>query len=60
MAKELIIGPSFKPTEENPDLLIHRVDKNHIIKEISLDVKSRQLLFKIEIKPKKAKPTKKK
>lgn len=59
MAKELIIGPRFKKSKDNPNLLIHYVDKDHIIKEISLDVMSRQLLFTILKKPKKLKSKKK-
>ena len=58
MGKEFVITPKWKPSEENPDLLIHRVDKNYILQEISLDVKSRQLLFTMLKKPKKAKPKK--
>lgn len=59
MGKELIITPSFKPSEENPDLLIYHFDKNYTVKEMSLHVHSRQILLTMVKKPKKAKAKKK-
>ena len=55
MAKELIIRPKFQPDKDNPNDLTYCVEEDYIIKEVYLNVMSRDLRFKVvEIeKPKK-------
>jgi len=55
MANELIIKPRFKPDEDNSNKLTWYVDSDIIIREVYLDVKSRELNFKVEMKPEEVK-----
>ena len=59
MKKDLIIRPEFKDSKENPNVVIHYVDEKYIIKEVHLDLVTKELSFKVVKKPKKVKPKKK-
>ena len=53
MARYLMTKPRFKKDEENPNKLIYIVEKDYIIREVYLDVMSREINFKVEKKAKK-------